>query len=143
MLRMGFALLAAAAALGACTKDTVESAAAGIPFACEGRSPIRATYDGGGARAKVWLWMDGEKVEMNAAPTLDGLRYMKAVGAEDQKTLAWTTDGVNATLLEVPVGAMGGEEDRVLASCRREGWTASEAKPAEASHEHGDSTSHE
>jgi hypothetical protein len=137
---MGFALVAAAASLGACAKSSVETTQAGIPFSCEGRAPIRAAYDGGGARAKVWLWMDGAKVEMSAAPTLDGLRYMKAVGAEDQKTLAWATDGVNATLIEVPVGAMGGEEDRVIATCRRDGWAAADAKPATAAAEHGDST---
>lgn len=142
MLRMGFALVAVATSLGACTKSTVETAPAGIPFACEGRGPIRAAYDGGGARAKVWLWMDGEKVEMSAAPTLDGLRYMKAVAGEDQKTLAWTTDGVNATLLEVPVGAMGGEADRVLATCRRDGWATSDAQPEKPAAEHGGSTHH-
>ena len=136
MLRTGFALLAAAALLGACAKDSVESVAAGIPYACEGRAPIRVAYDGGGARAKVWLWMDGDKVEMSSAPTLDGLRYMKAVGPDDQKTLAWATDGVNATLLEVPVGAMGGEEDRVVATCRREGWAAAEVKPDHMSATH-------
>jgi hypothetical protein len=142
MLRLGFAL-AATALSGACTKSTVATAAIGIPFACEGRAAIRAAYDGGGARAKVWLWMDGERVEMNAAPTLDGLRYMKPVRAEDKETLAWATDGVNATLIQVPVGAMGGEEDRIVATCRREGWDLSDAHPAKAAAEHSVSTPHD
>jgi hypothetical protein len=124
MLKSGIALLAAAAALGACAKSSYESVPAGIAYACEGRAPVRVAYDGGGARAKLWLWMDGDKLEMAAAPTLEGLRYMKAVGPDDNKTLAWATDGVEATLLEVPVGAMGGEEDRLLAKCRREGWSS-------------------
>ncbi len=135
MLRTGLCLLAAAASLGGCAKTVAESPPpAGIAYACDGREPIRVAYDGGGARAKAWLWMDGQKVEMTTAPTLDGLRYMRPVGAEDTKTLAWATDGVDATLLEVPVGAMGGEEDRVVATCRRDGWSKTAAMTTEPSH---------
>ena len=134
---IGICGLAALAALAACTKTTTESVAAGIPYACEGRAPIRVAYEGGGARAKLWLWMDGQKVEMTSAPTLDGLRYMQPVAAEAQQTLAWATDGVDATLLEVPVGAMGGEADRLVAKCRREGWgDAGELAATEPAHSH-------
>lgn len=95
----------------------VKSGPAIIPYACEDGRQVSAVYEHGGdyLHARVQLSYDGRTAELNAAPTLYGLRY---VGAGEQP-LAWSLRGEHASLAQVSDAANAEEAGQPIAQCVR------------------------
>ena len=95
----------------------VKSGPAVIPYACEDGRQVSAVYESGGdfLHAKVQLTYDGQTTELNAAPTLYGLRY---VGAGAQP-LAWSLRGEYAALAQVSDAGNVEDAGEAIARCVR------------------------
>jgi len=95
----------------------VKSGPAVIPYACEGGRQVQAVYEHGGdyLHARVRLTYDGQTAALNAAPTLNGLRY---VGAGAQP-LAWSLRGEQAWLAQVGDAGNVEEAGQPIAQCVR------------------------
>lgn len=111
----------------------VRSGPATIAYACEGGQQASAIYENGGdfLHAKVLLTYGGRTSELEAAPTLFGIRY---VGGEGAQPLAWSVRGERAWLSEgIPADNVvdGGQ---TLAQCTRLRTTAADAGHAEGEH---------
>jgi hypothetical protein len=95
----------------------VKSGPAVIPYACEGGRQVQAVYEHGGdyLHARVQITYDGQTAELNAAPTLYGLRY---VGA-GMRPLAWSLRGEQASLAQVSDAGNVEDAGQPLAQCVR------------------------
>ncbi len=95
----------------------VKSGPAIIPYACDGGRQVQAIYEHGGdyLHARVQLTYDGQTAELNAAPTLYGLRY---VGSGAQP-LAWSLRGEHAALAQVSDTGNAEDAGEAIARCVR------------------------
>lgn len=122
IIMLGMAPTAATAGGG----GAVKAGPKGIPFSCSDARTLRVVYDGGGMKAKAKLLFDGgEAQELKAAPTPLGRRYTKDLG--EGRAMVWTTNGVEAAILE----SSGGAEQEVT-RCHRSGRDGVHAGPDEA-----------
>lgn len=104
----------------------VAATPATVPYACEGGRSVSAIYKNGGdfLHAKVLLTYDGRTTELEAAPTLYGIRYASEVTAENPQALAWSIRGERAWLSEVADPADVTDAGRPIAQCARLRGTA-------------------
>lgn len=122
---MKFSTLTAATALvgagfmlsGFAGGGAVKSGPANVPYMCDGGRTATAIYEYGGVfrDAKVLLTFDGRTTELEAAPTLYGLRYM----SEGAQPLAWALRGEQAWLSEVTDANDVTSPGRPVAQCMR------------------------
>lgn len=99
----------------------VAASPATVPYVCEGGGSVSAIYKNGGdfLHAKVLLTYDGRTTELDAAPTLYGIRYASAASAESPQALAWSIRGERAWLSEIADPADVTNEGRPIAQCAR------------------------
>jgi len=106
-----------------------------VPYLCSDGHTANVVYESGNdylhARARVEH--EGHTYELDAAPTLYGVRYRAASAAEGGETLAWTLRGEQAVLSEAPdTDSYTRDEHELLRCIRLRG-----AAPAAAG-EHGE-----
>lgn len=113
----------------------VVSGPAIVPYVCEDGRPISAIYEHGGdfLHAKVLITYDGRTTELEAAPTLYGIRYTGEAG-EGGQPLAWSLRGERAWLSEVTDAADVANPGRPIAQCTRQRSTGGEAGHSEGEH---------
>lgn len=113
----------------------VSSGPATVPYVCEGGRPVSAIYEHGGdfLHAKVLITYDGRTTELEAAPTLYGIRYMSEAGAGAQP-LAWSLRGERAWLSEVTDAADVANPGRAIAQCTRLRSAGGETGHSEGEH---------
>ena len=99
----------------------VANSPAVVPYVCEGGGQAAAIYAHGGdfRHAKVTLTYGGRTSELEAAPTLYGLRYTGEPSAEEPRTLVWSLRGERALLAEATDPQDATSEGRPIASCTR------------------------
>lgn len=99
----------------------VANAPAIIPYACDSGGQAAAIYEHGGdyRHAKVKLTYGGRTTELEAAPTLYGIRYMREPSAEEPRALVWSLRGERATLAEATDPDDVASEGSRIASCHR------------------------
>ena len=104
-----------------------------VPYLCHDGQTANVIYESGSdylhARAKVTY--DGRTLELEAAPTLYGVRYRDP---DAQPALAWSLRGEEAWLTESPDEDGYTREERAIARCSR----LRGAAPAEAHASDGD-----
>ena len=92
-----------------------------VPYLCSDGHTANVLYESGNdylhARARVEH--EGHTYELEAAPTLYGVRYRTASAAEGGDTLAWTLRGEQAVLSEAPETDSYTREERELLRCIR------------------------
>lgn len=95
----------------------VKNGPATVPYLCDGGRQVSAIYEHGGDRqhAKVMLTFDGNTTELEAAPTLYGMRY----ASEASPALVWSVRGESALLAEVSIPEDVTDEGRPIARCTR------------------------
>jgi hypothetical protein len=108
-----------------------------VPYVCDGGQPISAIYENGGdfRHAKVLLTFSGRTAELEAAPTLYGIRYASEATAETPQNISWSIRGERAWLSEVADIDDVTTEGRPIAQCMRLRSTGeSDASHAEGEH---------
>lgn len=95
----------------------VKSGPATVPYLCDGGRQASAIYEHGGdyQHAKVMLTFEGSTTELEAAPTLYGMRY----ASEATPALVWSVRGENALLAEAGNREDVTDEGRPIARCVR------------------------
>ena len=95
----------------------VKNGPATVPYACEDGRQASAIYEHGGDfhHAKVMLTFDGRTTELEAAPTLYGMRYR----SEATPALVWSIRGETALLAEANDPHDVTDEGRPIARCTR------------------------
>ena len=95
----------------------VKSGPATVPYLCDGGRQASAIYEHGGdyQHAKVMLTFDGSTSELEAAPTLYGMRY----ASEATPALVWSVRGESALLAEASNREDVTDEGRPIARCVR------------------------
>jgi hypothetical protein len=92
-----------------------------VPYLCSDGHTANVLYESGNdylhARARVEH--EGHTYELEAAPTLYGVRYRTESAAEDGDTLAWTLRGEQAVLSEAPDTDSYTREEHELLRCIR------------------------
>jgi len=130
-------ILSAAALIGAAVMlsgyaggGRVKNGPAVISYACEDGRQASAIYAHGGdfRHATVTLTFDGRTTELEAAPTLYGMRY----ASEGSPALVWSIRGENAFVAETADRHDVTSEGRAIARCTRLRRAA--AAHAEGSH---------
>lgn len=100
----------------------VANSPAVVPYICEGGQTASAIYENGNnfRLAKVLLTVDGRATELEAAPTLYGLRYRHEPSASDPRNLIWAVWGERAWLSEATDPYASDREGPRLLSCHRQ-----------------------
>lgn len=93
-----------------------------IPYVCEGGRAASAVYEHGSVyqHAKVRLTVDGRTTELEAAPTLYGIRYRNEPSAAEPRHLIWAVRGESAWLAEATEPYRSDAEGQRLLSCHRQ-----------------------
>jgi len=114
----------------------VANSPAAVPYVCEDGRQASAIYEHGGdyLHAKVLLTFDGRTTELEAAPTLYGVRYRGEPSAEEPRALVWSLRGERAALAEVADPHDVASEGRPIARCTRLRTAAVSAPAGEAGH---------
>jgi hypothetical protein len=112
----------------------VASSPAVVPYTCEGGGTASAIYENGSnfRLAKVLLTVDGRTTELEAAPTLYGMRYHHEPSASDPRNLIWAVWGERAWLAEGTEPYASDREGQRLLNCHRQRGAA--AAPDGAAH---------
>lgn len=116
-----------------------------VPYLCSDGRPASVVYESGNdfVHAKALVTWDGRTLELEAAPTLYGVRYR---AEEGEPPLAWSLRGEEAWLTEAPEADSYTREERELARCIRLRGAANETAAAEPGHgehgEHGEDHTH-
>jgi hypothetical protein len=105
-----------------------------VPYLCSDGHTASVIYRSGSnfQHAKALVTHEGRTFEMQAAPTLYGVRYRTAASAEP--ALAWSLRGEEAVLSEAPEADSYTREERELLRCVR-----LRGAPPSASHGSGES----
>ena len=105
----------------------VANSPAVVPYTCEGGGTASAIYENGSnfRLAKVLLTVDGRTTELEAAPTLYGMRYHHEQSSSDPRNLIWAVWGERAWLSEGTEPYASDREGRRLLSCHRQRGAAS------------------
>jgi Membrane-bound lysozyme-inhibitor of c-type lysozyme len=92
-----------------------------VPYVCEDGRPALAIYESGGdyLHAHVQLTYDGRTTELEAAPTLYGMRYRSAEGAGGGQAMVWSVRGEEGRLAETGNPDDVTDEGRQIARCTR------------------------
>ena len=92
-----------------------------IAYACEDGRQAAAIYEHGNdyLHAKVRLTFDGHTSELEAAPTLYGLRYVGEPSAEEPRALMWSLRGERAWLAEAVEPHDVTSQGRPIVQCTR------------------------
>ena len=100
----------------------VANSPAVVPYVCEGGQTASAIYENGNnfRLAKVRLTVDGRVTELEAAPTLYGLRYRHEPSASDPRNIIWAVWGERAWLAEATDPYASDREGQRLLSCHRQ-----------------------
>lgn len=100
----------------------VAASPAVVPYACEGGGTASAIYENGSnfRLAKVLLTVDGRTTELEAAPTLYGMRYRHEPSASDPRNLIWAVWGERAWLSEGTEPYASDREGQRLLNCHRQ-----------------------
>jgi hypothetical protein len=100
----------------------VANSPAVIPYVCDGGRTASAIYENGSdfRHAKVLLTVDGRTTELEAAPTLYGIRYRHEPSASDPRNLIWAVWGERAWLAEGTEPYASDREGQRLFSCHRQ-----------------------
>jgi hypothetical protein len=93
-----------------------------VPYACEGGQTAAAIYENGNnfRLAKVLLTVEGRTTELDAAPTLYGMRYRHEPSASDPRNLIWAVSGERAWLAEATEPYASDREGQRLLNCHRQ-----------------------
>lgn len=99
----------------------VANSPATIAYSCENGRQASAIYEHGNdyLHAKVLLTFDGRTSELEAAPTLYGLRYVAEPSGEEPRALMWSTRGERAWLSEATEPHDVNSQGRAIAQCTR------------------------
>lgn len=100
----------------------VASSPANVPYVCEGGQTASAVYENGSnfRLAKVLLTVEGRTTEMEAAPTLYGIRYRNEPTAAESRHLIWAVSGERAWLAEATEPYRSDREGQRLLNCHRQ-----------------------
>jgi len=114
---LGAAFMLSAASGG----GRVANSPAVVPYVCEDGRQASAIYEHGGdyLHAKVLLTFEGRTTELEAAPTLYGVRYRSEPSAEEPRTLLWSLRGERAALAETSDPNDVTSDGRPIARCTR------------------------
>jgi hypothetical protein len=129
LIGMAFALSAYSGGGG-----RVVSGPAIVPYLCEGGQTASAVYEHGSdfRHAKVRLTVEGRTTELEAAPTLYGMRYRSEPSATEPRHLIWAVRGERAWLAEASEPYRSDQEGQRLLNCHRQRGSA--AALGEAAH---------
>ena len=106
-----------------------------VPYLCSDGHTASVIYRSGSdfRHARALVTHDGRTVEMQAAPTLYGVRYRSDASAEP--ALAWSLRGEQAVLSEAPEADSYTRPERELLRCVRvRGALAAETHGADSHH---------
>jgi len=100
----------------------VANSPANIPYVCEGGQTASAVYENGSnfRLAKVLLTVGGRTTELEAAPTLYGMRYRNEPSATESRHLIWAVWGERAWLSEATEPYRSDQEGQRLLNCHRQ-----------------------
>ena len=106
-------------AFGFNTPAAEETGPAVVPYLCSDGQTANVLYESGSdyLHARARIEHDGRTVELNAAPTLYGVRYRAA--SADSPILAWSLRGEQAVLTEAPDADSYTREEHELLRCIR------------------------
>ncbi len=92
-----------------------------IAYVCEDGRQAAAIYEHGNdyLHAKVLLTFDGHTSELEAAPTLYGIRYVAEPSAEHPRALMWSLRGERAWLAEATDPHDVASQGQPIAQCTR------------------------
>lgn len=90
-----------------------------VAYSCGEGRPASVIYESGNdfLHAKALVTYDGRTIELEAAPTLYGVRYRSEGG--EGTPLAWTLRGEEGWLTEAPEEDSYTREERMIARCLR------------------------
>jgi hypothetical protein len=110
----------------------VANSPAVVPYQCEGGQTASAIYENGNnfRLAKVLLTVDGRVTELEAAPTLYGLRYRHEPSATDPRNIVWAVWGERAWLAEATEPYRSDGEGQRLLNCHRQRGSAASQNAA-------------
>lgn len=113
-----FLTLIALPLAGASNPPRTASGPPTVAYSCADGHPASVLYEGGGVyfRAKARITHHGRSYDLDAAPTLYGLRYRGDAG---DRRLAWTLQGEEAWLTESPDADGYTREEREIVRCTR------------------------
>ena len=100
----------------------VVSGPAVVPYLCEGGRTASAVYENGSdfRHAKVRLTVEGRTTELEAAPTLYGIRYRSEPSQAEPRHLIWAVWGERAWLAEATEPYRSDGEGQRLLNCHRQ-----------------------
>lgn len=100
----------------------VASGPATVPYVCEGGQTASAVYENGSdfRHAKVMLTVEGRTTELEAAPTLYGIRYRNEPSTAEPRHLIWAVWGERAWLAEATEPYRSDGEGQRLLNCHRQ-----------------------
>ena len=92
-----------------------------VPYMCNDGQTANVLYESGSdyVHAKALVAHDGRTIELEAAPTLYGVRYRAASAAEGGPILAWSLRGEQALLTEAPDADSYTRQEHELLRCIR------------------------
>lgn len=110
----------------------VASGPANVPYVCEGGQTVSAVYENGSnfRLAKVLLTAEGRTTELEASPTLYGMRYHHEPSASDPRNLIWAVWGERAWLSEGTEPYASDREGQRLLNCHRQRGAAGHGEAA-------------
>jgi hypothetical protein len=114
-----------------------------VPYSCNDGRPASVIYESGNdfVHAKALVTYDGHTFELEAAPTLYGVRY-RGEAAGEATPLAWTLSGEQAWLTESPNADGYTGQERERARCVRLRGGSVEAAAAGEGHGEGHGEAH-
>ena len=124
-------------AFGSSTPPPGKAAPPVVPYLCSDGHAASVIYESGSdyRHAKAVVTHEGRTFEMQAAPTLYGVRYRTEASAEGGPALAWSLRGEQALLTEAPEADSYARQERELLRCVRvRGALATEAPASGESH---------
>lgn len=109
-----------------------------IAYVCEDGRQAAAIYEHGNdyLHAKVKLTFDGHTTELEAAPTLYGIRYVSEPSAEEPRALMWSLRGERAWLAEATEPHDVASQGRPIAQCTRMRQAMAAATPGHSPESH-------
>lgn len=109
-----------------------------IAYACEGGRQAAAIYEHGNDyfHAKVLLTFDGRTTELEAAPTLYGIRYVGEPSGEQPRALMWSLRGERAWLSEATEPHDVTSQGQPIAQCTRVRGTLASAEAGHSADSH-------
>lgn len=109
-----------------------------IAYACEDGRQAAAIYEHGNdyLHAKVRLTFDGRTTELEAAPTLYGIRYRGEPSGDEPRTLMWSLRGERAWLAEATEPNDVASQGRPIVQCTRVRTAIAAADPGHSADSH-------